>query len=118
MIETMDDSNALQASISHVNRIERPPGPKGLPIIGSMFDYAFNTLDFLLETSRRYGDIAYYTVGPFKVYMLKHPDYIKDALVTNGKNFIKGAGTEYLTHILGDGLLTSEGEFHLRQRRL
>jgi cytochrome P450 len=52
------------------------------------------------------------------VYMLNHPDYIKDALVTNSKNFIKGAGTEYLTHILGDGLLTSEGEFHLRQRRL
>src|SRR5437764_15341594 len=95
-----------------------PPGPRGLPLLGNTLDYMRDPLCFMLRTAHRYGDIAYYTVGPYKVYMLNNPDYIKDVLVTNSRNFKKGAGTEFLRYALGEGLLTSEGNFHLRQRRL
>src|SRR5437773_2482555 len=101
-----------------MNTTKRAPGPKGLPFIGSTLDYIRDPLGFLVNISRKYGDIAYYTIGPYKIYMLNNPDYIKDVLVTNSRNFIKGAGTEYLRYSLGEGLLTSEGDFHLRQRRL
>jgi cytochrome P450 len=73
---------------------------------------------FCLQNARKYGDIVYYEAGPLHVYQLNHPDYIKDVLVTHGRNFIKDPWTEGLKNILGEGLLTSEGEFHLRQRRL
>jgi len=50
--------------------------------------------------------------------LLAHPDDIRDVLVTNGRLFHKGRGLQRARLLLGEGLLTSEGEFHLRQRRL
>ena len=117
----MRTAPAIEANIGTKQRsapLELPPGPKGLPFIGSMLGYARDPLNFTLNGARRYGDIMYYTVGSYKIYLLNHPDHVKDVLVTHSRHFIKGAGTEYLRHILGEGLLTSEGEFHLRQRRL
>jgi cytochrome P450 len=50
--------------------------------------------------------------------LLTHPQQVKDVLVTQQRNFRKGRGLERARKLLGDGLLTSEGETHLRQRRL
>src|SRR4029453_12355082 len=47
-----------------------------------------------------------------------HPDQVKDLLVTQQHAFKKGRGLEWAKHFLGNGLLTSEGDFHTRQRRL
>src|SRR4029078_7011621 len=44
--------------------------------------------------------------------------YIRDVLVTNNRNFIKSRGLQMAKRFLGEGLLTSEGDFHRRQRRL
>ena len=65
-----------------------------------------------------YGDIAHYRIGPQHLFLFNHPDLIRDVLVTNQKNFHKSRGLERAKRLLGNGLLTSEGEFHLRQRRL
>jgi cytochrome P450 len=50
--------------------------------------------------------------------LINHPDYIKEVLVTNNQNFIKGLALQRAKRLLGEGLLTSEGEFHRRQKRL
>ena len=50
--------------------------------------------------------------------LLNHPDLIRDVLVTHNRNFRKGRGLERAKRLLGEGLLTSEGELHRRQRRL
>jgi cytochrome P450 len=50
--------------------------------------------------------------------LLVHPDHVKEILVTQQRTFIKSMVLQRSRRVLGDGLLTSEGELHLRQRRL
>ena len=68
--------------------------------------------------ARQYGDVVRYRMGNRIVTLINHPDYIKDLLVTNNRKFEKGRVLQRSKRILGEGLLTSEGEVHLRQRRL
>ena len=64
------------------------------------------------------GDVTTFRMGPARVYFINHPDLIRDVLVVNGHKFIKGRALQRAKRLLGDGLLTSENESHLRQRRM
>src|SRR5437588_8089584 len=96
--------------------IERlPPGPRRrLPLAG-LLRYRRGPLPFFQDLAR-YGDIVYFKLGPQPAFFLNHPDLIKEVLVTNHQNFIKGLALQRAKRLLGEGLLTSEGEFHRRQR--
>jgi len=72
----------------------------------------------MIESAKKYGDIVFFKVGNERIYLFNHPDLIRDVLVTNQKNFTKSRALVRAKRVLGEGLLTSEGEFHLRQRRL
>jgi cytochrome P450 len=100
------------------NTLGRPPGPSGNPISGCYFEYRRHPAEFLLGLSRQYGDIVRFKVGRQPVYLLNRPDFIQDVLVTYHRNFTKSRILQRAKVLLGDGLLTSEGEAHLRQRRL
>jgi cytochrome P450 len=97
-----------------------PPGPRdwffGLTIgLRSLRE----PLAFLQEMARTYGDIAYVRVGPYRTYVLNHPNLIREVLVTRGKSFCKWeAQKRVFRKIDGNGLINTEGEFWLRQRRL
>jgi cytochrome P450 len=80
--------------------------------------FARRRLPFMVESAKKYGDIVFFKVGNERVYLFNHPDLIRDVLVTNQKNFTKSRALMRAKRILGEGLLTSEGDFHLRQRRL
>jgi cytochrome P450 len=95
-----------------------PPGPKGMPFVGHLFAFRRDPLRFLRQAAREYGDLVYFRIGPQDAFLLNHPDYIQNVLVTHQRNFVKGRGLERAKDFLGEGLLTSEGEFHRRQRRL
>ncbi|MEW6131520.1 MAG: cytochrome P450 [Acidobacteriota bacterium] len=95
-----------------------PPGPKGAPLVGTLFELRRNPVAFLTRIAREYGDLVYFKLGSQEVFLVNDPELIKDILVTNSKNFIKSRGLQMAKTILGEGLLTSEGEFHRRQRRL
>src|SRR4029078_711133 len=95
-----------------------PPGPKGKPIAGHLMEFRRNPLDFLRDSAAKFGDIVYLKFGPQDIFLFNNPELIKDVLVTNNKNFVKSRGLEMAKKFLGEGLLTSEGEFHRRQRRL
>src|ERR1035437_2021945 len=84
----------------------------------SPYFFARRRLPFMIESAKKYGDIVFFKVGNERIYLFNHPDLIRDVLVTNQKNFTKSRALVRATRVLGDGLLTSEGEFHLRQRRL
>jgi cytochrome P450 len=96
----------------------RPPGPRSsLPGV-NIFTFRRDPLGYLTRVSQKYGDIAYFKLGPQHVYLLNHPDYIKDVLITHDRKFKKGRILERAKRVVGEGLLTSEGSFHTRQRRL
>lgn len=74
---------------------------------------------FYQQLARRFGDVAYFRFGPVDSYLVSHPDDVRDVFVTNARKFGRPLGAKILRRmLLGDGLLTSEGDFHLRQRRM
>jgi cytochrome P450 len=98
--------------------IARPPLRKGLPLLGVLPQFRRNPPVFLQGLARKYGDLVHYRLGPQDLYLVSKPDWIKDILVTHQTNFTKSRFLERAKVLLGEGLLTSEGEFHRRQRRL
>jgi cytochrome P450 len=98
--------------------VSHPPGPKRKPFIGHLLAFRRDPLNFLVESARAHGDVVYFKFGPQPIFLINHPDYIRDVLVTHNRNFVKSRGLEMAKKFLGEGLLTSEGEFHRRQRRL
>jgi len=72
----------------------------------------------LLRLARDYPRVAHFRLGTTRVYLLNHPDLITALLVTQGRATRKGRMLNKIRIVLGDGLLTSEGAFHARQRRL
>ena len=86
--------------------------------MSGLLAYRRGPLPFFQNLAAQYGDISHFKLGPQEAVFLNHPDYIKDVLVTNHQNFIKGLALQRAKRLLGEGLLTSEGEFHRRQRRL
>jgi cytochrome P450 len=95
-----------------------PPMLKGRPFIGVLQEFRRNAPEVLLKAARQHGDIARLRLGPQLIYAVSNPEWIRDILVTHQSNFIKSRMLERAKVLLGEGLLTSEGEFHKRQRRL
>lgn len=96
----------------------RPPGPKGVPIAGSIFELARDPLDFFCRLGSL-GPITTYRIGRSQSYLINHPDYIQQVLVGQRDTIWKEAhDMKWLGRFLGIGLLTSDGEYHRRQRRL
>ncbi|HET6899914.1 MAG TPA: cytochrome P450 [Vicinamibacteria bacterium] len=96
-----------------------PFGPKGPPVLGQLLAFRRDPLEFLTRIAREYpGDIVRFRPGPRDSYLVKDPDLVKEILVTRQHDFSKSRGLDWAKLFLGEGLLTSEGEFHTRQRRL
>ena len=101
--------------------LKLPPGPRRVLPANPLFGFlAFrrDPLSFLTSLARDYGDIVHFRMGPQHTYLLNHPDLVKDVLVTNQDAFMKGRALQRSKRLLGEGLLTSEGAYHRRQRRL
>ena len=95
------------------------PGPK-LSFIASLIyrPGGGNPLDFFTTLARTYGDVSSYRMAGEQLFLVNEPRLIRDILVTHNRNFTKSRGLERSKRLLGQGLLTSEGAMHLRQRRL
>ncbi len=94
------------------------PGPRARTPLGQLFAVRRDVLGLLSTLAREYGDIAAFSVGPIKAVLLSHPDFVQHVLATNQRNFVKGRPLRLAKQLLGEGLLTSEGEFHARQSRI
>src|SRR3984893_15514781 len=111
-------SAAAEGSVSAV-RPERPPGPRGGLLLGSLRPFAKDILGFLTRCVREYGDTIFLRLPGHDVFLLNRPQDIETVLLTQRTNFVKHSFFwRHVTAIFGNGLLTSEGEFWLRQRRL
>lgn len=125
----------------------KAPGPQGDPELGSLPELRKDPLRLFVESRRRYGDMVRFRLGPELVgHLIAHPDYIRHVLVENKRNYSKGYEKRERDHIrmqqqsegdessdemtrrrgfllsfkllMGDGLLSSEGELWRRQRKL
>jgi cytochrome P450 len=94
------------------------PGPQGNLLLGNIPRVSHDQLGFLLECARTYGDFVQLRFGRRRIIVLNHPRDVEDVLVTRQRSFAKGYFYRILGQLLGNGLLTSEGDFWLRQRRL
>lgn len=77
-----------------------------------------NPLEHFTRLAREHGDVVHVRMGREHIYLVSHPELVREVLVSNQRNFKKGRALERARFLLGDGLLTSEGEHHLRQRRM
>ena len=100
-----------------IDRRTLPPGPRELPIVGQTLQYMWNPIGFM-ERAAAYGDLVTLSTKPALVYLVNHPDLIRDVVVTNHRRIDRGPNTEVMKLLTGNGLITATGADHLRQRRL
>lgn len=96
----------------------RPPGPRGLEVFQAVYRSRMNILEALRGVIREYGDIVSYKISDLDVYIVTRPEDVQHVLQTNHRNYKKAITYQALRPVLGNGLLLSEGDFWLRQRRL
>jgi cytochrome P450 len=94
-----------------------PPSVKPDLIGGHFRSFRKDPTGFLTKLAGL-GDVAAFRLGPQPAFFLNDPEMIRDLLVVNAHKFHKGRALQRAKTLLGEGLLTSEGEFHLRQRRM
>src|SRR5215472_17388655 len=93
-----------------------PPGPKAHFLSGHLPEMRRDLLGFYLRAARDYGDCVSLRFGLRRVFFINHPTLIEQVL--HSRNFTKHYALRMNRMLLGNGLLTSEGDFWLRQRRL
>ncbi|HEX8552641.1 MAG TPA: cytochrome P450 [Abditibacteriaceae bacterium] len=101
-----------------------PPSPKARFFIGQlphMLGIRRDSLGFLQQCVSDYGDVVRLKYGKLEVLLVNHPDLVEQVMLGANKHFIKDRTTptsRAFRRLLGNGLLTSDGDFWLRQRRL
>src|SRR5215475_3487533 len=93
------------------------PAVPGLPLVGNWLAFRRDRLA-LQDQAARLGPIARISMGHIPLYIVTCGDLAHDVLVEHDASFKKSMGVQFLRPLLGDGLLTAEGEPHRRHRKL
>ena len=96
----------------------RVPGPPRTATMSMLMKMAKDRLTVMSTVSAQYGDAVRLPLGPKTLYFFNHPDHAKHILADNAANYQKGIGLVHARRVLGDGLLTSEGEVWRKQRKV
>jgi cytochrome P450 len=94
-----------------------PPSLKPSWIGGHFLQFRRSPIGFFNELVKL-GDISFFKMGSQPAYLINHPDLARDMLVVKAHKFHKGRALLRAKRLLGEGLLTNEGESHLSQRRM
>lgn len=89
-----------------------------VPLLGDLPAFRADRLGFLTRLARDHGDVAAFRIGPYRIWQLAHPDLVQEVLTAGAGRFRKGPVLQRARIVLGDGLLTAEGDHHRRHRRL
>lgn len=95
-----------------------PPMPPGHWLWGHLRERAQNPLGLFLGSRQLLGDVVRYRMGPVFVEQLTHPEHVKHVLADASARYTKGTVFDKTRPLVGNGLLTAEGDFWKRQRRL
>jgi cytochrome P450 len=110
------------ASFTGTNFASRPteiPTTKGLPLVGSLPKMLKDPFQFVADARSELGDIYWLNLGLSKVIILNNPRHAQYIMRDNARNYRKGGPMwDAVRSLLGNGLVVSEGDFWLRQRRM
>src|SRR6478752_7001684 len=96
-----------------------PPNPeKAHWFFGNVYYLIWNPIPYMKECSAKFDGIFRLTSRFIKLVVVTDPEYVKHIMQDNNKNYIKWFKNDVLELLLGRGLLTSEGDFWRKQRRL
>ncbi|MGN6346179.1 MAG: cytochrome P450 [Candidatus Nitrosocosmicus sp.] len=95
-----------------------PPGPRSIFPNKIFREFMRDPIKIMMHTAYTFGDISHFYFGRQHVYLINNPQYIEDILIKNYKNFKKSRGLQVSKRLLGNGLVTSEGDYHDRQRKI
>ncbi len=93
------------------------PVLRGLPLIGNMLEFRRDRLA-LHDAAAEVGPVARFQIMHLPIYTISDADLAKEVLVDQAASFKKSAGMQFLAPLLGEGLLSSEGEVHKQHRKL
>ena len=114
-------TSLLRGDRNRVRAVRRiAPGPRGLPGLGLTLDLWKDPIQTALDLWRQYGDVVRVPMAwPIFGHIVVHPDHVKYVVQDNNHNYPKVARFyDPLKALVGDGLLTSEGDLWLHQRRM
>ncbi|MEZ0539582.1 cytochrome P450 [Fibrella arboris] len=94
------------------------PVHPGLPLFGNALSLARDPLGFFTRLHRQYGQVVRLTIGGRRQHLVFQPEYAKHVLQENNRNYVRSPAFVVLKRFLGEGLLTSDGDFWRSQRRL
>ncbi|RLU84916.1 cytochrome P450 [Streptomyces griseocarneus] len=95
----------------------RAPGPRGVPLLGSLPQWKGATAEFLLRTQRDHGEVSRIQLGPQTVHLVTAPDAVGRVLKENSGNYVRGTLYEQFRTVMGNGLLTTDGDYWKAHRR-
>ncbi len=111
-------STPVAVSPPRITRAARPPGPPRRGLAGNLREFSADRLGSLDRWAREYGDLVSARFGPMPILFANHPDLVEEVLVRQNRKFIKHYRLRQAKLTLGQGLLTSEGDFWRQQRKL
>jgi cytochrome P450 len=115
----MTTSQASPGTTATASLRPLPPGPRGSWLLGSLGDFRQNLLRFYDRCAQTYGDIVPYRIVHRRLCLCNHPEFTEKVLITDARNYDKRTYVlKLLVPLMGHGLLTTEGDYWLRQRRL
>lgn len=102
-----------------INAAKKIPGPRGNLLWGSLKEFQADSLGFLAESVRQFGDIVRFRFGPVVAYLVNRPEFVEHVLVQQSRSYDKNTrSVSKLRATCGNSLLSSDGEPWLRHRRL
>lgn len=101
-----------------IESLPLPSGRRGLPFVGSFLSFMADPLGGITAARNEGGRLSVHEFGPFTYVFTHDPDDVQHVFVRNHKNYVKSRSYKGLRMIMGNGLVTSEGEFWKRQRKL
>jgi len=111
-------SDAPVPAPSHWAQVARPAGPSSLATVLTLLAQRSGPNVVFEAAAREHGPVTHIRMAGEHVYVVSDPALVTDVFLTHARDVMKGRGLQAARPLLGNGLLTSEGEFHLRQRRL
>ncbi len=107
----------MSAQTLSSKRSDEPPGPKPLPLLGSLPELRRNPMEFYARLARDYGGFSRFYYGRKPTFLAASPEAIKELLVDKREIYVKNTRYAAIRRAIGIGLLNSEGETWKKQRR-